>query len=133
MSNYARIGGILTILSGIWFIFPFMGGVFYALMPQFMEGFMANQPPVTGEPNLTPEFFMFFTIMGLVFCFFSAVLGALAITGGVFALKKRYWAVAVAGAAAGTILFYPCGIAGTILVSLGRPEFAAGRSASPLE
>jgi hypothetical protein len=66
-------------------------------------------------------------------CFFSAVLGALAIAGGVFALKKKYWAVAIAGAAAGTILFYPCGIAATILVSLGRPEFASSRSASSHE
>ena len=128
MSKYATIGGILTIISGIFFIFPFMAGVFYTLMPQLI----VNQPPFTEEPNLTPEFFQIFTIFGVVICLFSVLLGALAVTGGVFALKKKFWAVAIAGAAAGTILFYPCGIAATILVSLGTSEFAAVASASPV-
>jgi len=129
MSNYARIGGILTIVSGIFFVFPFMMGIFYALMPQFIGAAIQNQPPVTGEPNLTPEFFLLFTIIGVTMCLFFVLLGALAVTGGVFALKKKHWAVALSGAVAGTLLFYPCGIAGTIFVSMGRPEFAAGESA----
>jgi hypothetical protein len=133
MSNYARVGGILTILSGVWFILPVAWGALYASMPYFIEGFMKNQPPVQGDPNFPSEFFLIFTIIGVFMCLFFALLGTLAITGGVFALKKKYWAVAVAGAAAGTILFYPCGIAGTILISLGRSEFASGRSAPPIE
>ena len=129
MSKYATVGGILTIISGLFFIFPFIAGVFYALMPQLMSGLAEIPPPVTGEPNLPPDFFQIFTVFGVVICLFSVVLGALAITGGVFALKKKYWAIAIAGAVAGTLLFFPCGIAGTILISLGKLEFATDQRA----
>jgi hypothetical protein len=91
-----------------------MGG-FYILMAEFMKG-QANYQPVVG---------LFFTIMGVVFGLFSIMVGALAIIGGVFAVKRKHWAVAIAGAIAGAVLFFPCGIAGTILVSLGRAEFSA--------
>jgi hypothetical protein len=48
----------------------------------------------------------------------------LAIVGGAFALKKRHWPLALAGAIAGTITFFPCGIPAIIFVSLGKEEFS---------
>jgi len=133
MSNYARTGGILTIISGAWSIFYVIMYAFYALMPQLMKSVVINTPSAKNQPDFPSEFFLIFTIMGALMGFFSALVGALAITGGVFALKRKHWAVAIAGAIAGALLLFPCGIAGTVLVSLGRPEFLAGSSAASLE
>jgi hypothetical protein len=55
-----------------------------------------------------------------------ALIGALGIVGGVYAIKKKHWALALAGAIAGTVTFFPCGIPAIIFVSLGKEEFTAG-------
>ncbi|GAG33364.1 unnamed protein product, partial [marine sediment metagenome] len=51
-------------------------------------------------------------------------LGVVAIIGGIFALRRKLWGLALAGA----ICAIPCsaalGILATIFVSLGRREFA---------
>lgn len=52
-----------------------------------------------------------------------ALIGVLAIVGGVFALKVKHWGWALAGAIAATIVFFPCGIAAVILVTKAHPDF----------
>jgi hypothetical protein len=80
----------------------------------------------------TPE--GFFAVMAAIYILigiFYALVGALAIVGGVFALRKKHWAWALAGAIGATIVFLPCGIPAIIFVAMGRPEFQKAAPAAP--
>ena len=63
---------------------------------------------------------VFYSAIGL----FYALVGVLGIVGGVFALKKNRWSLALAGAIAGTVTFFPCGIPAIIFVTLAKQEFS---------
>ena len=51
--------------------------------------------------------------------------GIIAIVGGVFALKRRVWGLALAGAICALVPGFILGILAIIFVSLGKDEFAA--------
>ena len=51
-------------------------------------------------------------------------LGIVALIGGVFALRRRVWGFALAGAILSCFCFLPLGILATIFVSMRRREFA---------
>jgi hypothetical protein len=134
MTHHAKTGGILTIISGVFCIFFIMLGALYALMPRLLFGSIANSDPsLGGQQNLPPGFLLIFTSIGVGISVFFMLVGALAITGGIFALKRKTWALAIAGAIAGSILFFPLGITATILLSLGKSEFSAVAETNPLE
>ena len=128
MGNNAKVGGILSIVSGV---FGFIGGGFYILMI-FMFNFILTMPQT--QYPMTPEFpqemfqimAIFYGAIGLIL----ALIGALAIVGGVYAIKKKHWAMALAGAIAATVTFFPCGIPAIIFVCLGKEEFSAGEPPS---
>jgi len=67
----------------------------------------------------TPE--EVFTILAVFYSVIGIVLALLGIIGGAFALKKKHWGVALAGAIAGVITFFPCGIAAVIMISMAQP------------
>jgi uncharacterized membrane protein HdeD (DUF308 family) len=123
MGNNAKVGGILSIVSGA---FGILLGAVYVLMI-FMFNFMITS--ISQQP-MDPEFpQLFFQTMAIVYGaigFFLALIGALAIVGGAFALKRKNWPLALAGAIAGTVTFFPCGIPAVIFVSLGKEEFSSG-------
>ena len=52
-----------------------------------------------------------------------AVLGILAIVGGIFAIRRRYFGWAVTGSVAAILPFSLLGLASTILVALSHDEF----------
>jgi len=52
-----------------------------------------------------------------------AVLGILAIVGGIFALRRRYFGWAVTGSVAASLPFSVLGLASIILVALSHDEF----------
>jgi hypothetical protein len=121
MTNHARVGGILTIVAGAFGVL----GLFWALLMVLMMRLMFSTPDFYyGEPFPTDFFtfmMIFYSIMGL----FVALIGVLGIVGGVFALKKKRWGMALAGAIAGSITFLPCGVPAIIFVVLAKPEFSA--------
>ena len=53
----------------------------------------------------------------------AAILGILAIVGGICALRRKRWGWALAGAVGGVLPFFPLGIASTILTIMARDEF----------
>jgi len=122
MGNNAKVGGILSIVSGGFGVL----GIGWAVLWIYMSTLMFDLPQEPMTPAFPQEMFQIMTIiyggMGLIL----ALIGALAIVGGVFALKKKHWALALAGAIAGTVTFFPCGIPAIIFVSLGKEEFTAG-------
>jgi hypothetical protein len=50
-------------------------------------------------------------------------LGAVAVAGGIYALKRRLWNFALAGAILATICSAPLGVLAIIFVSIGKKEF----------
>jgi hypothetical protein len=132
MNNNSKIGGILSIISGAF-------GVFYLAMTVFsiyMFRAMFSQPfsPFSQyPPTPPPEFFTLMTVFYSVFGGFFALIGVLGIIGGVFSLKKRRWGLALAGAIAGTITFFPCGIPAIIFVTMAKPKFAAPPLSEPVD
>ena len=117
MTNNARIGGILSIVSGglgiLGIIMGVLVGAFFVAMP--FRSFEGGGPP--------EQFFNFFIVIWVVMGLISIAISALAIVGGVYALKKRYWGLALAGAIAGTISFFVTGIPAIIFIAIGKPEF----------
>jgi hypothetical protein len=73
--------------------------------------------PYSSQPR---EFFIIITVVYLIFGICSLLLGVLAIIGGIFALKRKRWGLALAGAIAGTVTFFPCGIPAIVLVSMAK-------------
>jgi hypothetical protein len=127
--NKSRIAGILSIVSGglgigtslIYVIII----VFFSLVMR-MPGFM---PDVPGTDEYMAN--MMFTMMIIIYSVIAAVMiiaGILAIVGGVFALKKKNWGVALAGSIGSIIAFMPCGIASIIFIIMGKEEFQSADS-----
>ena len=52
-----------------------------------------------------------------------AVLGILALVGGIYALRRKKWGVALAGAVAAALPFSLLGIAALVFTALSREEF----------
>ena len=127
MGNNGKVGGILSIVSGAFGIL----GLGWMVLWIYMFNFMLTMPQEPMAPEFPHQFFRFMAIiygsMGLIL----ALLGVLAIVGGVFALKKKYWGVALAGAIASIITFFPCGIAAIIFISLSRQEFLPPEPSTP--
>jgi len=123
MGNNANVGGILSIVSGA---FGILGGALYVAMIWMFNFMITSIPQQPMEPEFPQEMLYIMAAiyggMGLIL----ALIGALAIVGGVFAIKKKHWAIALAGAIAATTTFFPCGIPAVIFVCLGKEEFTAG-------
>ena len=49
--------------------------------------------------------------------------GAVAVVGGIYALKRRLWSFALAGTILATICSTPLGVLAIIFVSMGKKEF----------
>lgn len=117
MQNYAKVGGILSIVAGAFGVLWGFASVF-CIIATFV---VYNEPYYDVAPSTDVLMFalLFYGFLGLLFL----AAGVLAIVGGVFALRKKVWGLALTGAIAGTIAFFPCGIPAIIFTSLGRKEF----------
>lgn len=125
MSNNAKVGGILSIVSGALGVLWFLGAAFFALVLLFVpvEVYYDFGPPYySSPPSEEVAAFLFVFFMGLALV--PGVLGVLAIVGGVFALMKKHWGWALAGAIASLFVFLPTGVAAVVFVSMGKREFS---------
>ena len=116
MQNNARVGGILSIVAGAF-------GMLWIIVAVFLivaSFFVYTEPyyDVAPSTDVLLIAILFYGFLGLLLA-----AGVLAIVGGVFALRKKVWGLALTGAIAGTITFFPCGIPAIIFTSLGRKEF----------
>ena len=121
MGNNAKIGGILTIVSGA---FGVLLGASYALLIWFFNFFITSLPQTPMDPEFPLPIFQFLAIIYGAIGLSIALVGVLAIVGGIYALKRKHWGLALAGAIASDIVFTPCGIPAIIFVSLGKDEFS---------
>jgi hypothetical protein len=121
MQNYARIGGVLSIVSGafgvLWLLFFIFIGVIIGLAVTYGDS-------STEDAAVRNIMIAIYGFVGLCY----ALLGALGIVGGIFSLKRKYWGWSLAGAIAGAITMFPCGIPAIIFVTLGKGEFEGQRA-----
>ena len=94
--------GTLTIIWALYFILAFSG--------------LSSLPGAAMYGLVKLALILVFVIPGLI-------LGALDIIGGIFALKRKLWGLALAGAIATIFPFFPMGILAIIFVAMGKNEF----------
>lgn len=124
MQNNARIGGILSIVAGA------LGGLGSLICVLFMIlvfsiAAMDSSYYYDGYRYADGSFTVFMVIW-IVFALFFVLLGTLGVVGGIFAIRRKNWGLALAGAIAGTITFFPVGVPAIIFVALGKNEFETG-------
>jgi len=118
----ATVGGVLTIVGSAIGI---LMGLFFLAYPLFMSSLFGS---LEGEMNSYDMEFMdsFMAFMWVIFIaafLFHLILGALGIAGGICAIKRKAWGLALAGAIASSMLFYYIGIVAVIMVAMAQPEF----------
>ena len=122
MQNNARIGGVLAIIAGAFGIFWLIGLVFFMLVFYLMPYDSFN----SYEPMMPNDFLTFFLVINVVIGGVFTLAGVLAIIGGIFSIRRNNWGLALAGAIAGTVTFFPCGVPALIFIAIGRNEFEPG-------
>ncbi len=102
--------GILDIICGCWalliaFVFVFLGSIFKLFATAQIPPFLAPVIAILGIP--------------------CAIIGILAIVGGVFALRRKVWGLALAGSIASLFSFHLffLGIAAIVFTALSKNEF----------
>ena len=114
-SNYPVVTGVLSIVSGVFGVFAGVGMIIISVI--FWGA-------ITLSVSTSDEFpFFIFQTVYLVIGIFFLILAIQAITGGIFALQKRYWGLTLAGAIASIFTFFPTGIAAIIFAGLSRQDF----------
>jgi hypothetical protein len=98
--------GILDIVAGSF-------GLIASLIFVFMGGVMRFVPDV---PRFLGPIFM-----GLAGPF--AIVAILAIVGGIYALKRKIWGLALAGSIAAFFGSWPLGVAAIVFTALSKNEF----------
>ena len=83
-----------------------------------------------GRPGVAPHLgalpqmpHFFFPGMGLAMGIALAVIGVLAIVGGIYALKTKTWGLALAGSIGAVLTGRLLGVIALILIVLGRKDF----------
>jgi len=112
------VAGILDIISGI----PSLIGVLYMIIAIVVTGSAALHIPgmvIPGMPAI-PEFV---PIILSIIAGALAFVGILAIVGGIFALQRKNWGLALAGSIAAFLPWSLLGIAAIILTALSKNEF----------
>ena len=116
--------GILSIIAGIPAI---VGGTILALIATGITG-MGIIPWTAFIPDIEsiPELHAILGGLGIVLgsiAVFPIIIGIVDIVGGVFALKRKRWGLALAGAICSLFSTWFLGIPAIVLVIIGKEEF----------
>jgi len=122
MENKSQVAGILSIVSGA---FGVLGMGCMVMVVRIMRIFLET------ESTMPHEMMRFMVVFYLGIGVILTILGILGIVSGVFAIQKKYWGLALAGAIAGIFTFFPCGIAAVVIIALAKPEFNLPASVLP--
>jgi hypothetical protein len=119
--HYAKLGGILSIVAGAIGCVSALASIVIAV---FLV--LVNNGQFIYDGYYTPDnvfnIIMLACIIGSVF---NIIVSVLAIVGGIFALRKKNWGLALAGSIAGVLSFFPCGVVALIFTTMSKPEFSA--------
>ena len=98
MKNYAKISGILILISGIL-------GVLWGILLLV---------------NLKYAYIWQVVLAGGII---ELVLGLFCVVTGLLAMRQKAWGLALAGGILGIFTFFPTAVAAIVLLSLGKGEF----------
>ena len=115
-SSSPTAAGVLSIVSGVFGIFIGAGLILFAVF--FISLISLETKPA--DENFP---FLIFQAVYLCWGFFTLLIAILAVIGGIYALQRRYWGLALAGSIAAILVFFPTGIAAVIFVALSKNEF----------
>jgi hypothetical protein len=115
-TSKAAVGGVLSVIAGGSAI---LGGVVLATLGILGSSalVLVHDPDVPNLVKLLPLLF-FYTLAMLLF-----VSGGLAVAGGVSALQRRSWGMALAGSIAAVLCVLPLGVPAVILIVMAEAEF----------
>jgi hypothetical protein len=109
--------GILNIIDGIFSIFGALGMfIFCALISMGSQWADLNEVNLGMNPDSLVTLFL---VMGII----TLVLAILEIVGGIFAIKRKLWGLALAGSIASALPFSVLGILSIIFLAMGKDEF----------
>lgn len=120
-NKYAVIGGVLSLVSGA---FGIIGGLAMVFVAVVFNQLIENGSEFYYGTQLSPQ-----QVANLVAALYAGVgavifiLGILSLVGGIFALRRKLWGLALAGSIAAVIVFFPIGVVSIIFTSLAKPEF----------
>ena len=107
------VAGILDIVAGaLSFV-----GIIFALFGILMLGSVGDMYQSMGIPET-----LILTIAA-IFAIFAVIVDILAIIGGLYALQRRNWGMALTGSIAAVFASWPLGIAAIVLTVLSKKEF----------
>ena len=112
-TNKPTVAGIINIITGalglIWAVFLFIG---YAVVSGAFD--------IPGGIGYIPEF-----VSGMVLgmAIIQLILSVVTLVGGIYALQRKVWGLALAGSIVAILLFFPLGIPATVLVAQSKKEF----------
>jgi len=110
-----KVAGILDIVAGsLGVMFPFIMALWFV----FFSMAMRSDP---GEFHDFPVSFM--AIFMIPFALFMLGAGILAIIGGVHALKRKKWGLALAGSIGAVFTQFVLGVVAIIFTVMGKNEF----------
>ncbi|MEW6142080.1 MAG: hypothetical protein AB1597_02845 [Chloroflexota bacterium] len=121
--NNSRLAGILTIISGAFAFLWAAQLTFGDPVLQSLGSSFPRSPATPGIADISPSFASMASLIGDVQGVIFALLGALAVIGGILAFTKAKWPVVLAGSIASTLVFFPCGIPAVIFAVSARDEF----------
>jgi hypothetical protein len=126
MTKNASIGGVLSIISGVFGILGLISCLMGAIMVNFIldsdlygDMYGGMYGGMYGNMDIS-SFIVVVCIISGVIC---GILGIISIIGGAMALKKNNWGLALAGSICGILSFFPTGIPAVIFTAIGKPEF----------
>ena len=117
-TSKATVAGIRDVIAGISGL---VGGIPLLVMALVGSSVLAAVPEAEVRPLAIVPLALFLPLALLCF-----VAGIVAIAGGIAALNRRRWGMALAGSIAAVFGFFPIGIAAVIFTILAEPEFRAG-------
>jgi hypothetical protein len=126
MQNKSQMAGILSIVSGALGVVGFLAMI--ALI--FFMRYVLTSPAFGFGPS-DREALVIVTVIYGITGVILLVLGAVGIVGGVYALKRRLWGLALAGAICGILTFLPTGIIATIFTAQAQKEFSSVNQPPP--
>jgi hypothetical protein len=110
-----KVAGILNIVAGSF-------GVFFSLMMAlWFVAFSYFLPMCSAEFDDFPTSFM--AIFMIPWAIFMLAAGILAIVGGIYALRREKWGVALAGSIGALFGQSPLGVAAIIFTAMSKSEF----------
>jgi hypothetical protein len=116
MKNNAKVGGILSIVAGGWGILSAFAMIIMGIAALIMRS--------NSYADYYPGWADYFVgVFLLIFGICWGLLGAFAIVGGAFGIRKKLWGLALAGSIASVLTFWLCGIPAVIFTAIGKSEF----------